>query len=327
MIPRGLPRGGSLGTGVEARVEGSGSHALSDSERKTLSEAKDFVKQNNFQDALSQASQSVRDTKYSDMDDEGQRLAKGVHGSYDTSNTYREEAGKSLQRSKAYSEMASDVHRTSATINSNANQGYNQWLRQQPLPNSNGPMGIKEAEVMMASRPDMERQYQQRFVEAKVASMTSHLQSESGPKSFGDVKEAYDKTAVNNNVFKDSLKQVAQQGEKAGLGKDFKVDKSAQIKATQNLETVGSKMKAGEASLKSGGDALAKGVQDKVGNHEVTAPSMSGGGEGLLKLGGGGTSGLSNKIKNIEDQMSDQTEAMERANKMQAFAKSKNLGK
>jgi len=237
--------------------------------------------------------------KYSDMSDEGKRLADGVHGSYDKSNTYREESGKSLQRSKAYSEMASDVHRNSASINSNANQEYTQWLRQQSLPNSKGPMGIHEAEVIMSSRPDMERQYQQSFVEQKVASMTSHLQSGSGPKNFGDIKESYEKSAVNNNVSKEPLQQVVQQGEQAGLGKDFSVDSYPQTKVNNMISNTISKIKSGESEIQSGGGDLISGV---------------------------GNAGLSGKIQNIENQMADQTEAMEKASKMQNFAKNKKLG-
>jgi len=253
----------AFGIGVKGNVSGEASDQVTNTDitKKDWNAAKDFVQQNNYQDALSKATQSVLDTKHSDMSDEGKRLAESVHGSHDKSNQYREEAGKSLQRSKAYSEMASDVHRNSATINSNANQEYNQWLRQQPLPNSNGPMGIKEAEVMMASRPDMERQYQQRFVEEKVASMTSHLQSGSGPKGFGDVKEGYDNAVVQNNVSKDPMKQVAQEGEKGGFGSGFKVPDAAKVQANQNIEAIGSKMKSGEGDLKSDGGVLAGTVQ------------------------------------------------------------------
>lgn len=306
-----------FGNGVSASFEASTQRQLNEGERDSWSAAKDFVKQENFQDALSKASQSVRDTKYSDMDDEGQRLAKGVHGSYDNSNTYREEAGKSLQNSKDYSKLAADTRSNSATINEDASQRYTNWLQEQSLPNSSGRMGIHEAEVIMSSRPQLDRQYQQQFVQEQAQQMTSHLKTGSGPKNFGDVKESYNNTAVSNNVSKESMKQVAQQGEKAGLGKDFKVNDTAKIQANQRIETIGSEMKSGESGLKSGGEGLAKGVQDKVGNQGISAPSTGGG--DLLKLGSG-NSGLSDKIKNIEDQMSDQTEAMEKANKMKNFS-------
>ena len=176
--------------------------------------------------------------------------------------------------------------------------------------------------MIMSSRPQLDRQYQQQFVQEQTQQMTSHLKTGSGPKSFGDVKDTYDNTAVNNNVSKESMKQVSQQGEKAGLGKNFNVNDTAKTQANQRIEAIGSEMKSGESALKSGGEGLAKTVQDKAGNQGVSAPST--GGSDLLKLGSG-NSGLSDKIKNIEDQMSDQTEAMEKANKMQAFAKSRKL--
>ena len=317
-----------FGSGVSARgtVEGATQVQDTDAERKSWSAAKDFVEQNNFQDALNKGSQAVRDMKHSDMSDEGKRLAQGINASYDKSNTYREESGKSLQRSKAYSEMASDVHRNSTSINSNANQEYAQWLRQQSLPNSKGPMGVHEAEVIMSSRPDMERQYQQRFVEQKVSAMTSHLQSSSGPKSFGEVKESYEKAAVNNNVSKEPLRHVEKQGAEAGLGNDFKVNRAAQSKADQAFDTVQSKMNRDESSLKTSGGDLKQSVQAKTSGPVQTSPAISGGNNDLLNLEGGGASGLSHKIQNIENQMADQTEAMEKASKMQKFANNKNLG-
>jgi hypothetical protein len=60
-----------------------------------------------------------------------------------------------------------------------------------------------------------------------------------------------------------------------------------------------SKIDAGEAQIQSGGSDLMSGI---------------------------GNAGLSGKIKNIEDQMADQTEALEKAAKMQAFANNKKLG-
>ncbi|MDP4840163.1 MAG: conjugal transfer protein TraG N-terminal domain-containing protein [Alphaproteobacteria bacterium] len=312
------------GLRTNASIEGATQFTDNDVSKEDWNKAKDFVKSENYQTVMSKATQSVLDTKHSDMSDEGKRLAQGVHGSHDKSNQYREEAGKSLQLSKDYSKLAADTRSNSATINEDASQRYVNWLQEQSLPNSSGRMGIQDAQVIVSSRPELDRQYQQRFVEEQTQQMTSHLKSGSGPKSFGDIKEGYDKATVQNKVSKDPMKQVAQEGAKGALGSGFKVPDTAKVQANQNIENIGSKMNAGEASLKSGGDTLTKGIQEKVGNQGVNATSR--GGDDLLKLGGGETSGLSSKIKNIEDQMTDQTEAMEKANKMQAFAKNNKLG-
>ncbi len=315
-----------LGNGAKASLGATAQFQDTDADRKAWGSAKDFVQQNNYQDALSKATQSVLDTKYSDMSDEGKRLAEGVHSSYDKSNQYREEAGKSLQVSKDYSKLAADTRSNSASINEDASQRYVNWLQEQSLPNSSGRMGIRDAQVIVSSRPELDRQYQQRFVEEQTQQMTSHLKSGSGPKSFGDVKEGYDNAVVKNNVSKDPMKQVAQEGEKGGLGSGFKVPDAAKLQANQNIEAIGSKMKAGEGSLKSDGGALAETVQAKVGSQSINSPAATGGKEDFLKFDGAGTSGLSSKIKNIEDQMTDQAEATEKANKLQAFAKNNKLG-
>jgi len=53
----------------------------------------------------------------------------------------------------------------------------------------------------------------------------------------------------------------------------------------------------------------------------VSSPSVSGGKEDFLKFEGAGTSGLSSKIKSIEDQIMDQTEAMEKSAKIEKFSR------
>ena len=139
------------------------------------STAKDYSKQTNFQAALNQASQAARDTRYSELSDQGKRVVSSINDSYEKSHQYRDEASASLQKSQSFSEMASWTKQNAGSINASLNQEYVNWLQTQSLPNSSGPMGIHEAETILATLPRVNAQYQQRFMEEKVHTLENHL--------------------------------------------------------------------------------------------------------------------------------------------------------
>lgn len=287
-----------FGNGAESRVsvDGAAQATGNYTDRDAWNSAQDFVKQNGIQDLLSQGSQAVRDMRVNDMSDEGQRLAQGVSGAYDKSQNYREEAGKNLQRSQDFSRMASDTRANSVSINEDASQRYVSWLKDQSLPNSKGPMGIKEAETILSSRPELNRDYQRGFVDQEAKSMQSYIQSGSGPKSMADVGNRYDTASIKNPVNQNAQDVVRQKAEKEGFGDGFHVDTYAQTKVNNTMGDVSSKIDRGQTQVQSEGNAL---------------------------LGSVGNAGLEGKVMDLEDQMASQTEAMEKAAKMQKLMKSK----
>ncbi|MBL8676152.1 MAG: conjugal transfer protein TraG N-terminal domain-containing protein, partial [Alphaproteobacteria bacterium] len=129
------------GASAEFRGELSGVVSGSANDRDLFSAAKDYSQQSNFQEALNQASQAARDSRYAELNDKGQRAVSSINDSYEKSHQYRDEASASLQQSESFSQMASWTKQNAGSINANLNQEYVNWLQDQSLPNSSGPMG------------------------------------------------------------------------------------------------------------------------------------------------------------------------------------------
>ena len=146
----------------------SGQASRSTTERETLSAAEDFAKQKQFQEALTSSEHAARDLRESDLTDEGKRYVKSLNESSERSGSLRQEASQSLQRSQSLLNMASFTQQNAASINASLNQEYVNWLQTQSLPQTQGPMGITEAETILSSRPDLDHAYQRRFLEEKM---------------------------------------------------------------------------------------------------------------------------------------------------------------
>jgi len=222
------------GVSVNASMDGVTTSSDRDADREHWNAAQDFSKQHNFNDALNKASQAIRDHKYSEMSDEGERLHQGISASLEQANQYREESSKSMQKSQAYSKMASQTRQNSAAIDANANQEYVNWLSDQRLPNSSDRMGIKEAETILSSRTDLNHTYQQAFMENKIAEIKNH----GLPQSEQDVVSAYNNAHVQNSVSNKKVEDIRQQAMDEGFDDAFKLDSSAKNKTNEKIDNL-----------------------------------------------------------------------------------------
>lgn len=239
----------SMSVGVGASVGGFGASATltgetsvsawdSKSDRDLVSKAIDYSKQTNFQDVLSRASQAARDMRYSELSDQGKRYVESIHDSYEKSHQYRNEASASLQKSQSFSEMVSWTKQNAGSINANLNQEYVNWLQTQSLPNSSGPMGIHEAETILSARPELDAQYQQRFMEGKMRTMENYIESHGLPESGADVVAAFQeaKGNITNPVDHQGGQNAALEAEKHGLGNDFKINMQPKSEVNEKLK-------------------------------------------------------------------------------------------
>lgn len=227
-----------FGASVQGSVEGAVSNTWSKIDRDTWTAAQDYSKTHNLQNALNQTSQAMRDSKYSDSSDEGKRLSSSLSSSYDKSNHYREEANKSLQQSQSYSEMASKTRQNANQINANLNQEYVNWLQTQSLPNSSGSMGIKEAETILSSRPELDYQYQQKFMESKMGTSGMGRSYMEAAPSRESLSTGYKALNLENAVTSKGFETVRENGAQDGLGDTFKIDKSAKGDVQNQLSEI-----------------------------------------------------------------------------------------
>lgn len=252
-----------IGYGASAQLSGelAGSVARNKTDRDLFSAAVDYTQQSNFQEALNQASTAARDSRYSDLTDQGQRAVSSINDSYEKSHQYREEANASLQQSNAFSQMASKTRQNAGSINANLNQEYVNWLQTQSLPNSTGAMGIREAETILSGRPDLDARYQQRFMEEKMQSITSYMGTHGLASSASDINAIYNQAKGNitppvHHPVHQNLTQGAasSQATAHGLGSGFMVDSGPRDAAQKTLDRTGTQMAEHHLSLKEKGE-------------------------------------------------------------------------
>jgi conjugal transfer mating pair stabilization protein TraG len=249
-----------FGTGATTKANASilGQVSGSATDRENFSAAQDFVKQNNFQEALNKASQASQDSRFSESSDDAKRFSSSIGASLEKSNQYREEATANLQKSDSYSKMASWTKQNSGSINASLNQDYVDWLQQQNLPNSSGAMGIKEAEVIMSSRPEMDMQYQQRFMEHKMSNANNYMHTAGLASSPGQVQGVFtnSSSAINNDVSDKYIQGLSKKTASEGFGGGFEVSDRAKAASLGSLNSIDNKMEEHRQIIGTGGDRL-----------------------------------------------------------------------
>ena len=180
---------------------------LSASDQELYQKAEKYVQDQNFQEAMRQATQASKDISHTTTDENTKRLATGVSGSYEQSMSQRNEAAKSFRQADDYSNQASFTKANSATINYNANQQFGEWLANQPADNTNGRIGVHGAMHIMAANPGQTMAYAQRYMAEQGMIPTNSVSSANHLKSSYDQEQRHQVYAVT----RDSLKTVTQE--------------------------------------------------------------------------------------------------------------------
>lgn len=233
---------GNASAGLSADTRGGVDYSKSKSERSLYMNAQEYMNQDSFQNALQQSINAVYEQRSGITDDEGKRYVDSINAAHDQSQQLRSEASINLQKSESYSQMASMTKQNSSSINANLNQEYVDWLHQQSLPNSSGPMGIHEAATILSNRPELDLVYQRRFLESKQSGL-SYMNTQNLPKSSRNVEDHYDHhsqhISLNSKTYMtDFQKEVEQQG----YGSTFSLDNTTHQVVLEKLTGVTEKM-------------------------------------------------------------------------------------
>jgi len=226
---------GVLGGRVGGSIAGNISSDTVDS--NTLSQAIDYVKTSGLKDSLTQAIQATQEGRTSTSDETSQRYMQGINSSLESAQTHRHEATSQLQKSQSYSEMASFTKQNSGSINANMTQDYMKWLPQQSLPNSNGPMGQRAAEHIVAFDTESNLGYQKQFLEKTFNKMPSFMDGAS-VKSFVDVETSHRGSSANIPAISGSIgvnDSVASQATQAGFGDGFSISNTSKEQALDKI--------------------------------------------------------------------------------------------
>lgn len=169
----GLIRGGVDG-GVNYRKERDDSHSRQDSQ--LMNDAERFAQENHFNDVVNEARQATKDTHFRTSDDQSGRLADNFSTGYDKAMHLREEAMASLSESETYHKQASIGHEEIASINLDAQTGFIDWLSHHRAPNSQGTIGLQQAEWLIRNDPELAQSYARQYVGEKTEQSISQFQ-------------------------------------------------------------------------------------------------------------------------------------------------------
>jgi len=257
-----------FGTGASAKASltTSAINSVNAHDRDNMSAAQNFSKQHNFQDALNKAAQASQDSRFTESSNEAKNLSSSIGASLEKSHQFRDEASASLQKSQSYSKMASWSKQNSASINASLNQDYVNWLPQQGLPNSTGPMGQAEAETIMSSRPELETLYQQRFMEQQMRRLPSYMESPGLPASVDQVENSFaaEKSSIHNNVGDGSMHDLAKHAANEGLGANFEVNTKTKDATIDRLNDIQDQMMTQSEQLERMGKEREGGIRKVI---------------------------------------------------------------
>jgi conjugal transfer mating pair stabilization protein TraG len=262
-----------MGNGATAKVSTAlmAQTSLLHNDRDLFSEAQDFSKQHNFQDALNKAAQASTDSRFTESSDEAKRYSSSIGASLEKSNQFREESSANLQKSESYSKMASWTKQNSGSINASLNQEYVDWLPKQSLPNSSGPMGQSEAETIMSSRPELEQAYQQRFMEKKLSQLPNYMGSAGLPSSMDRIGNSFDgaKTSISNNVGDFHIQDLTTQANNEDFGGGFAVNSHAKETAIGRLNSIDDQLEEQKQTLEKLGKGRMENIRQNQGKPQV----------------------------------------------------------
>lgn len=207
-----------LGLGKNsASISGKGN--LTAAENSAYSNAQKFAEDHNYQEAMREAASASKQLSHNLTDESSRRLAEDVSGSYERGMSQRSEASKSFRQAEDYSNQASFTQANSATINSNHNQQFSEWLANQPADNTNGgTIGARGAAHIIAAKPQEAMAYAQKYMASKGLTPTNTVSSGANVRSNYDQEQAHQVHPVTKESLQDVRGQASDLSNFKGQG-------------------------------------------------------------------------------------------------------------
>lgn len=165
---------GNIELGGNIRHERDGS--LSHQDAHLMNEARRFSEENHFTDVVNEARQATKDDHFRTSDEHSGRLANNFSSGFDKSMNYRDEAIANFSESESYHRQASMSNEQVSSINLDAQTGFIDWLSHHKAPNSQGMIGLQQAEWMIRHDPELAQSYAREFVSDKTSQSVNQFQ-------------------------------------------------------------------------------------------------------------------------------------------------------
>jgi hypothetical protein len=187
---------------------------------------------------------------------------KGFNASSEKAESLRKEASQHLQKSESYSHMASWTKQNAGSLNANLNQEYVGWLQKQALPNSKGPMGIREAETILSARPSLDTSYQRRFIEEKMGS----FKAGSLPISPETLSSRF-KASAPSTLSGRAKSELRERVESSGFGAKFDIKPSISSSVQKKIQGNNTKLSSRSRSLVEQGKKREESTKNETGEN------------------------------------------------------------
>jgi conjugal transfer mating pair stabilization protein TraG len=251
---------GGVEVGAHGRVERDSSHSKQDAH--LANEARRFSEEHHFNDVVNQARQATQDSHFRTSDDHSARLADNFSAGYDKSVHYREEAVANYTASEGYHRQATLAQEQTASINLDAQTGFIDWLSQHRAPNSQGTIGLQQAEWMIRHDPEMAQAYARQFIAEKTSQSINQFQQHHSLNSAAIQNTAHQHQQQINNKGVDShlaeyTKVVNQQTKKMNVGQ---VNHSSEAAVEKERNQVNKELRERTQIIVDGGSVVMQGV-------------------------------------------------------------------
>ncbi|KTC73153.1 conjugal transfer protein TraG N-terminal domain-containing protein [Legionella bozemanae] len=189
----GLKGNIELGGNLRREWDKSNSHQ----DARLMNEARRFSDEHHFTAVVNEARQATKDEHFRASDEFSGRLANNFSAGFDKSMHYRDEAMASLSESESYHRQATLSNEQTASINLDAQTGFIDWLSHHRAPNSQGTIGLQQAEWLIRHDPELAQSYARQFVAEKTEQTIKQFQK-NHPINEHLVQQ-------KNNVFKNHI--------------------------------------------------------------------------------------------------------------------------
>ncbi|HIF0232779.1 TPA: conjugal transfer protein TraG N-terminal domain-containing protein [Legionella pneumophila] len=196
---------GNVELGVNLRHERDGSTTHQDA--RLMNEARRYSEENHFTDVVNEARQATKDDHFRASDEHSGRLANNFSSGFDKSMHYRDEAIANFSESESYHRQASMSNEQVSSINLDAQTGFIDWLSHHKAPNSQGMIGLQQAEWMIRHDPELAQSYAREYVSDKTSQTVNQFQTSHAisPHHVAQKQEQYKEQVPRGTRVDDAL--------------------------------------------------------------------------------------------------------------------------
>jgi len=221
---------------------------------QVYSDAQNFVRDTTFGHNVEVVERGIKEHSFRANNEEGQRLLNNVSNSFDHADQVRGEMMSNLQKAESYREQAGHVEEKAASIDIQASQSFVAWLSKQPgMGNTKGRMSMRDIDDITSGKDtELSQYYADRYVQANMTHLLGTMPNSSAAK----VEKTYhnnnadipnEQAIVNRGRFNNE--QVEHKASNCGLSKLTAIDRTAEKKASELINSNINQIKIGKDNV------------------------------------------------------------------------------